>query len=138
MKCCRLAAVLCSALLLPVAGLVVAEPGVPAPGSWQAQAPALYVARSDQRTCSEPLQPPPLAEGRRLASVAWQYVVPPGAPLRAWLCQGSQCVVLPGSRGRSRGLAGLDASQSLRLCFLRERLGAALAVRGMQVLVEYR
>lgn len=135
---CGLAAVLCGALLLPAADVAVAESGVPAPGSWQAQAPALYVARSDQRTCSEPLQPPPLAQGRRLASIAWQFAAPPAAPLRAWLCQGAQCVALPGPRGRSHALAGLDAGQPLRLCFLRERPGAVLAVRGLQVLVEYR
>lgn len=135
MSCCRLAALLGGALLLPAAGLTLAEP---APGSWQAQAPGLSVARSDQRSCSAPLQAPPLAQGRRLASVAWQFAVAPAAPLRAWLCQGAQCVALPGPRGRSHGLAGLDAGQPLQLCFLRERPGAALAVRGLQVLVEYR
>ena len=135
---CGLAAALCGALLLPAAGLALADPAIPAPGSWQAQAPALYVARSDQRTCSEPLQPPPLAQGRRLASIAWQFAAPSAAPLRAWLCQGSQCAALPGPRGRSHALTGLDAGQPLRLCFLRERPGAALAVRGLQVLVEYR
>lgn len=126
--------------LLPVAalGAPLAGEGVAAPGSWQGQAPALSVARSDRRSCSAPFTAPPLARGRQLAGVAWQFRQAPAAPLRAWLCQGAQCVALPGPRGRSHALAGLDAGQPLQLCFLREQPGPALAVSGLQLLVEYR
>lgn len=109
-----------------------------APGSWQGRAPALTVARSDRRSCSQPMVPPALAAGRRLASLAWQFSVPAGAPLRAWLCHPQQCIALPVGRGRSSALAGLDAGQPLQLCFLSEATAGAWRVGDLQLLVEYR
>ncbi|SDS02358.1 flagellar protein FlhE [Pseudomonas oryzae] len=126
------------ALLGSLLGAAGGAPAQGAPGSWQGRAPALLVARSDQRVCSEPLPPPPLASGQRLASLAWQFSVPAGAPLRAWLCHPQQCLALPASRGRSRALGGLDAGQPLQLCFLLDAGGRPQRVADLQVLVEYR
>jgi flagellar protein FlhE len=109
-----------------------------APGSWQGRAPALLVARSDQQVCSQPMSPPPLAAGRQLASLAWQFAVPAGAPLRAWLCHPQQCLALPSSRGRSRALAGLDAGQPLQLCFRLDAGSRPQRIAELQVLVDYR
>lgn len=109
-----------------------------APGSWQGRAPALLVARSDQRVCSQPMPPPALAAGRRLASLGWQFGVAAGAPLRAWLCHPQQCLALPGSRGRSRALSGLDAGQPLQLCFRLDEGARPQRIGDLQLLVEYR
>lgn len=109
-----------------------------APGSWQGRAPAFHVARSDARSCSQSMVPPALAGGRRLGSLAWRFEVPAGAVLQAWLCHPQRCIALPGGRGRSRDLAGLDAGAPLQLCF---RLGEGATPRrvgGLQLLVEYR
>lgn len=109
-----------------------------APGSWQGRAPALTVARSDRRSCSQPMVPPALAAGRRLASLGWQFSVSGGAPLRAWLCHPQQCIALPAGRGRSSALAGLDAGQPLQLCFLPHAAAGARQVGDLQLLVDYR
>lgn len=130
-----LAALLGAAL----SGSVQAEvPDAVAPGSWQGSAPALRVARSDRATCTQPMTPPPLASGRRLASLGWQFSVPAGAPVRAWLCHPQRCIALPGERGRSRTLAGLDAGQPLQLCFRLDEDGTSQSITDLQVLVEYR
>jgi flagellar protein FlhE len=121
--------------LLGAAGLATAQE---APGSWQGRAPALLVARSDQQVCSQPMPPPPLAAGRQLASLGWQFAVPAGAPLRAWLCHPQQCLALPGSRGRSRAMAGLDAGQPLQLCFRLDAGSRPQRIAELQVLVDYR
>ncbi|MCY1186764.1 Flagellar protein FlhE [compost metagenome] len=109
-----------------------------APGSWQVRAPALQVARSDRSTCSQPLIPPALTRGRQLASLGWQFSAPPGAALRAWLCHPQQCTALPGNRGRTRALAGLDAGRPLQLCFRLTEVGPAQRVADLQLLVDYR
>ncbi|MCQ4347258.1 flagellar protein FlhE [Pseudomonas stutzeri] len=109
-----------------------------APGSWEGRAPAFQVARSDLRSCSAALRPPALARGRQLAGIAWQFAAPAGAPLRAWLCHPQRCTALPGARGRSRALAGLDAGAPLQLCFRLEEGARPLRVGGLQVLAEYR
>lgn len=109
-----------------------------APGGWQGTAPALLVARSDVRSCTQPMQSPALAVGRRLASVAWQFAVPAGAGLRAWLCDAQRCQALPGNRGRTRDFGGGDAGQSLRLCFRLDEGARPARVSAVQLLVEYR
>lgn len=127
------------AAALLVGGILAAEGWAgEAPGSWQGSAPALQVARRDRTACSSAFLPPPLARGRQLTSLGWQFSAPRGAPLQAWLCHPQHCVMLPVSRGQTRALVGLDAGKPLQLCF---RLGAessAVRVGGLQLQVDYR
>lgn len=136
MGCRHVLAVLGALLLLALDPL----PLIAAPGSWQGQAAPLRVARSDRRTCSEPLVPPPLAHGRQLAALRWSFRAPAGNRLQAWLCHGQRCAALPGhgGRGRNHTLAGLDAGQSLRFCFRLAADAAAETIDDLQLLVDYR
>lgn len=132
----RVHAVLGGLLLLTLDPL----PLIAAPGSWQGQAAPLRVARSDRRTCSEPLIPPPLAHGRQLAALRWSFRATAGNRLQAWLCHAQRCAVLPehGGRGRNHTLAGLDAGQSLRFCFRLAADSAPDTIGDLRVLVDYR
>jgi flagellar protein FlhE len=119
--------------------LVVGELAVAAEaGSWVGAAPALSVASADRHACSQPLLPPPLAAGGRLAGVRWRFQLPPGARLQARLCHPQRCIDLPAAQGASSALSGLDAAQPLQLCFRLQPGEQPLRVGGLQLLVDYR
>lgn len=107
-------------------------------GSWVGTAPALSVASADRQACSQPLLPPPLAAGGRLAGVRWRFQLPLGARLQARLCHPQRCIDLPAAQGASSALSGLDAGQALQLCFRLQPGEQPLRVGGLQLLVDYR
>ena len=107
-------------------------------GSWVGAAPPLSVASADRHACSQPLLPPPLAAGGRLASVRWRFQPPLGARLQARLCHPQRCIDLPAAQGASSALSGLDAGQPLQLCFRLLPGEQPVRVGALQLLVDYR
>lgn len=113
---------------------------VNAAGSWVASAPAITVAMAGRSVASDELAPPnpELARGQRIGRVSWQYRVPPGVAVDAWLCQGAQCVALPGPRGHTQALAGLEAQVPLHFRFaLGDRRQRPVTLQGLQVIVNH-
>ncbi|SDK59062.1 flagellar protein FlhE [Billgrantia gudaonensis] len=111
-----------------------------AAGSWVASAPAVNVAMAEREASSETLAPPTprLARGERIGSIRWRYRIDPGVRVSARLCHPVRCVVLPGPRGQTDALAGLDARGPLRFRFaLAERGQGAARVEGLQVIVNH-
>ncbi|MNZ45779.1 Flagellar protein FlhE [compost metagenome] len=122
--------------------LALGVPSVPAealaPGSWHADLGSLRVALAGRETGSTAALPPPLAAGRSLDRVRWQFRLPPGARVQAWLCHPQRCIELHQAQGRTRALAGLDAGQPLQLRFRLPPAAPAQLLQELQLLVEYR
>ncbi|MCG6656198.1 flagellar FlhE [Halomonas campisalis] len=118
--------------------LLVAQ--VQAAGSWVATAPSVRVAMVDRPAHSAPLttSSPALAQGQWIGRVSWQYRLPPGGEVQAWLCHPGHCVALSGPRGQTEALAGLPADAPLHFRFaLRDQRQRALTLQGLQVIVNH-
>ena len=111
-----------------------------AAGSWVATAPSVRVAMVERPVHSAPLASasPTLAQGQRIGRVSWQYRLPPGGEVQAWLCHPGRCVALSGSRGQTEALAGLPADSPLHFRFaLRDQRQGAVTLQGLQVIVNH-
>lgn len=111
-----------------------------AAGSWVANAPGVPVPVSERAVHSAELLPPSgtAVEGRRVATVHWQYALPPAVRAHAWLCLAERCVALPGARGTSTAFAGAAADSGFHFRFA-VAPGAPQGVRAsrLQVIVNY-
>lgn len=112
-----------------------------AAGSWVATAPAVHVSMVDRPARSADLiaPAPELAHGQQIGRLSWQYRLPPGEDVQAWLCHPGRCVSLPGQRGQTEALAGLPADAPLHFRFaLLDRRQRAITLQGLQVIVNHR
>ncbi|GAA3539834.1 flagellar protein FlhE [Zobellella aerophila] len=123
-----------SLMLLPTTGAMAAA------GSWVASAPAVRVAVPGRQYVSAPLgasEPERLA-GRRIVSVRWHYRVAQGQAVRAWLCQDSFCMRVPGRQGGNRMDVPLDAASPWQFRFeLPPGERQAVLVQGLGLIVNY-
>ncbi|WP_168709063.1 flagellar protein FlhE [Onishia niordana] len=110
-------------------------------GSWVANAPAVNVAVPGRVTNSEALKAIQSARlaGRQVRDVSWQFRLPPGKAVRAWLCQGSVCMQLTTQNGRRNAPASWQAGGAIHFRFLLPN-GKRRAVRvdNLQIIVNYR
>lgn len=118
---------------------LTSSPAWSAQASWSKRGGGLRVGGSGRAYTSHLLQPPDLVKTSRIAQVHWQYSLPPGRRLLAWLCAGSRCVRLHGRRGVSRALAGVSGGQALRFRFrLRPGDRKPVSIGSVQVIVDCR
>lgn len=110
-------------------------------GSWVANAPAVNVAVPGRVTHSEALEATQSARlaGRQVRDISWQFRLPPGKAVRAWLCQGSVCMRLTTQSGRRNAPASWQAGGAIHFRFLLPN-GKRRAVRvdNLQIIVNYR
>ena len=118
--------------------LSLSSAAIAATGSWQGTTKDVWLRLADREVVSELMSPPALAQGRQMGAVRWQFSVPPLAAVQVWLCHPQHCVALKQTRGVTHALTGLSASQSLQFRYVLRERGTAVAVKGAQVLVEYR
>jgi flagellar protein FlhE len=131
--------ILAGAVLLAI--LLQAGPSCAAPGSWVATAAPVKVAAAGRVYRSGPLSPPrpELVADAQITRVSWRFRVHAGHPVSAWLCSGEYCEAVAAQRGSSEALAGHAAVRPLQFRFVLEPgEQRAVAVRGLQVLVDYR
>ncbi|QJQ94406.1 MULTISPECIES: flagellar protein FlhE [Halomonadaceae] len=115
--------------------------GVMASGSWVVSAPSVRVAMAERETHSAPMQfsdGSAVSRGARIHSVSWQYRLPPGTQVRAWLCQENDCITLNQARGSSLALAGRSATRPMHFRFaLPQGQKKMVEVRELQLIVNY-
>lgn len=110
-----------------------------APGSWSTQIPGVMVAMSDRASASQDATPPSVAnvQGALLGRVQWQFQLPAGEQLNAWLCHPEQCVALTSMRGSTTALAGRTAAAPLHFRFALRPGQRPVRVQGLQMIVNY-
>jgi flagellar protein FlhE len=111
-------------------------------GAWQASHTGITVNYRGVSAASAPLRSSSAVNGS-MTLVAWRYELngPVPAGLRTRLCSVSRCVELDAQSGTTRAFDAVPAGEPLR--FIWEvpgggRLIPALAVRRIQVIVNYR
>lgn len=131
--------------LVVAAAMVWMAPPSLAAGSWVAKAPSVTVAVPGRVASSEALsapQPERLAgrlAGQGVSEVAWRFRLPSDRALRAWLCQGSQCLSLTTPRGRRTAPVAWQAGSPMHFRFLLPRgQRRAVTVKDLQLIVNYR
>ena len=125
----------CIAMMLGMA------PACLAAGSWVANAPSVTVAVPGRVTSSEALSAanPSRLVGRQVSEVSWRFRLPSDQAVRAWLCQGSECLSLTSPRGRRTAPMSWQAASALHFRFLLPNgQRRAVKVQGLQVIVNYR
>lgn len=128
--------------LVIMLGLALVTPALAAPGSWVGETRGVQLFTPGRVVDSRVISPSGgVASEARILQVRWQYSTPPGAPRpQAWLCNPQACFKLNASRGSSRALKGLPASQPLHFRFRlpqEGRLGQPFRVEGLQVIVNF-
>ena len=127
--------------LLGIAMMFGMAPACLAAGSWVANAPSVTVAVPGRVTSSEALSAanPSRLAGRQVSEVSWRFRLPSDRALRAWLCQGSECLSLTSTRGRRTAPMSWQAGSELHFRFLLPNgQRRAVKVEGLQVIVNYR
>ncbi|TNE78511.1 MAG: hypothetical protein EP334_04995 [Gammaproteobacteria bacterium] len=128
--------------LLLTAILAIAMPGHAAtPASWSATANGLTIAIPGRLYQSEVLAPPDAvsALNHRYGKVSWEFHLPPGDSLKAWLCRADDCIPLNRGAGQTTAFLNKDAAKNLHFRFqLAPGATEAIAVTGLQVLVNLR
>ncbi|WP_424778024.1 flagellar protein FlhE [Onishia taeanensis] len=127
--------------LVCVAMMLGMAPACLAAGSWVANAPPVTVAVPGRVASSEALSPAHSSRlaGRQVSEVSWRFRLPPGQALRAWLCQGSECLSLTSPRGRRSAPMSWQAGRAVHFRFLLPNgQRRAVKVESLQVIVNYR
>ncbi|GHE21331.1 flagellar protein FlhE [Halomonas urumqiensis] len=126
---------------LVMGSLVMVMPAIPAvsAGSWVAAAPSVRVVMAEREVASAPLSSSGGQVQGEIATITWQYQVPPGETVRARLCHADGCLPIAAPRGTSNGFAGMAADTPLEFRFaLAPGQRQAVTVQGLQVIVNYR
>lgn len=98
------------------------------------------VTMADREVRSAPIAAPAaVPDAARIDSVSWQYRLPHGEQVRAWLCQAETCVPISALRGTTQALAGSMARGPLHFRFaLSAGQKRMVEVQGLQLIVNYR
>lgn len=103
---------------LSIALLLVGTPPVfAASATWVGTLPRQVVAASENPLEGGGIEPPAHVHGGKITRVHWSFVTDGSGPLRAWLCQGSLCVALPGGSGVTERFQGRPADEPVRFRF---------------------
>ncbi|WP_458524956.1 flagellar protein FlhE [Onishia taeanensis] len=127
--------------LAVVVTLLMMAPACLAAGSWVASAPSVTAAVPGRVASSEAISAarPSRLSGRQVRDVAWRFRLPPGRAVRAWLCQGSECLSLATPRGRRNAPVSWQAGSPLHFRFLLPTgQRRAVTVQGLTLIVNYR
>ncbi|MFV9669283.1 flagellar protein FlhE [Pantoea graminicola] len=110
-------------------------------GAWNASASGPPLANRGSWQRSQPLVPPADIAGE-VSVISWRYQLSRPAPsgLEVRLCGEQRCTTLEGASGITRGLAHLNASETLHMVFGFAGSGAlppGLRVVSSEVMVNY-
>jgi len=97
-----------------------------ASGSWMATLPRQTLAASERPLESAAIAAPAHVDAGVITRVHWSFTVSaPNSPLEAWLCQGSLCVALSSTQGKTERFQGRSATQAFRFRFRRPATAAS-------------